>query len=44
MSWKQQGKLFLGQGDYIMGRTQLCLLLPSKAIAALWTLPLAPKS
>lgn len=38
------GELFQGQRDYVMGRTQLCLLPPSKATAALWTQPLAPKS
>lgn len=37
-------ELLQGQGDYVMGRAQLCLLLPSKATAALWTRPLAPKS
>lgn len=39
-----RGKLLQKQGCYVMGRTQLCLLLPSKATAALWTQPLAPKS
>lgn len=39
-----RGKLLQEQGDYVMGRAQLCLLLPSKATAALWTQPLAPKS
>lgn len=37
-------ELLQEQGDYVMGRAQLCLLLPSKATAALWTQPLAPKS
>lgn len=45
MSWEQQGEgCSRGQGDYVMGRAQLCLPLPSKAAAALWTRPLAPKS
>lgn len=39
-----RGKLLQEQGDYVMGKAQLCLLLPSKATAALWTQPLAPKS
>lgn len=35
-------ELLQGQGGYVMGRTQLCLLLPGKA-TALWTQPLAAK-
>lgn len=38
------GKLLQGQGDYVMVRAQLCLMLPSKTTAALRTQLLAPKS
>lgn len=45
MSWEWWGGVALqAQGDYVTGRAQLCLLLPSKAAAALWAQPLAPES